>query len=359
MKKWNIGWGLTTRCNMDCDFCYSKDVRIEPNDLCLSDWIRFIDDNHEYINSINYGTGENSIHDDFFEIISYIRGHYPQITQSVTTNGFLFERVKTTPRYRDIYLECIDEVDISLDFAKATLHNDFRNNSRAFEWALKGLEILQTDDKLSTLVFIATPQTLVEENIRGLFAISASYGSLVRMNIYRPVSGFEQTNNKFVVPYKVLKNALEYICDNYEVIGLSDILFGNLYTKEKDIFESTGVNSLRILPDGTISPSTYLITEEFKNEYHISHQNILKNITFNNIIKPKYPIECKGCLIEKTCRGGVYDRRFLWYGTLRERDPYCPLRNGDELPSKVYNYTKQGRITIHDGYLPTLFFRGK
>ena len=68
MNKWSVGWGTIKDCNMKCKFCYSKEVRTEQIDaLGLDIWIRFIDNNHKYIEAINYGTGENSISDDWFE----------------------------------------------------------------------------------------------------------------------------------------------------------------------------------------------------------------------------------------------------------------------------------------------------
>ena len=71
MKKYNVGWGITNSCNMNCKFCYSKDTRHSTNDIKIIDWIKFIDENHELIDSINYGTGENAICDDFFKFILY------------------------------------------------------------------------------------------------------------------------------------------------------------------------------------------------------------------------------------------------------------------------------------------------
>ena len=58
--KYNIGWGLTNVCNMKCKFCYSKKVRVESeSELTINEWKKFINENYMYIDSINYGTGEN------------------------------------------------------------------------------------------------------------------------------------------------------------------------------------------------------------------------------------------------------------------------------------------------------------
>lgn len=46
MKKYNIGWGLTNACNMNCLFCYSKETRLTIEDVSINDWIKFVDENH-------------------------------------------------------------------------------------------------------------------------------------------------------------------------------------------------------------------------------------------------------------------------------------------------------------------------
>ena len=74
---------------MNCEFCYSRFKREHVNDLNYEDWLMFINNNHDWINSINFGTGENSLSNDWFKLIDYIRKYYPEIRQAVTTNGYL------------------------------------------------------------------------------------------------------------------------------------------------------------------------------------------------------------------------------------------------------------------------------
>ena len=110
MKKWNIGWGTVAACNMKCQFCYSKERRKQGQQLELSDWKKFIDQNHEKISTINYGTGENSINDDWFKLVYYIREKYPNIRQALTTNGFFSEKIKNTELY-EMATKSIDEFE--------------------------------------------------------------------------------------------------------------------------------------------------------------------------------------------------------------------------------------------------------
>lgn len=357
MEKFNVGWGITNLCNMNCRFCYSKETRQNIKDVTIKDWIKFIDENHDYIDSINYGTGENALSDDFFEFILYVRKKYPEITQSLTSNGYIYERVSKDLRLYEIYKECIDEIDVSLDFADLEKHNYFRGQPKAYDWAINTLKMLQKDGKKATIVFVGFEDTMTYENIDGLFEIAKKYDALIRLNIYRPVSDKKEINEKFILSYDTLIDAIEYIYKKYKIVSLSDVLLGNIYTRGSNIKENTGVNSIRILPDGSICPSTYLISEDYRNKYNIKQANVLSKVKFDTFIEAPIPKECDDCIIKDQCRGGVYDRRILWHKTLDERDPYCPFENDDDLNKQQFKILKKKRISVHDGYLPTMFFK--
>ncbi len=358
MKKYSVGWGLTNICNMNCQFCYSKIARDKNQELSLSDWIKFIDLNHDNIESINYGTGENTLIDDFFIFIDYVRTNYPEITQSLTTNGHLYEKIQSNSKYYESYLRSIDEVDVSLDFADKSKHTQFRGQPKAYDWAINTLKMLQQDHKKATIVFVGFDETLEKENITGLFKIALEYDAYLRLNIYRPTSCNEEINKRFILSEDKLYDALDFINENYRILSLNDSLLGNLYTDEL-VSDNTGVSSIRILPNGMICPSTYLISDEYLSDYSILDGKILDNLEFPQFEAPPLPKECDNCLIKDKCKGGVLDRRYLWYGSLEERDPYCPTRSSKDLPKQKYKIYKKERISVHDGYLPTLFFENR
>lgn len=359
MRKYNIGWGLTNACNMNCAFCYSKETRAKIEDVSINDWKNFVDENHNQIDSINYGTGENSILDDFFTFAEYIRDKYPSISQSVTTNGYISQRIKGNQKLREAFMKSIDEIDVSLDFADREKHCEFRGQKHAYDWAIQTLSLLKDTDKKSTIVFVGFEDTLKKDNIDGLFSIAKQYNAMLRLNLYRPVSEYKEINDRFILSYDTLISALEYIDSKYRVVGLSDSLFGNMYSSKENIVENTGIGSIRILPNGKICPSTYLLTEEFSEKYSIKQKSVLSNLHFPQFENATIPNECVDCIIKDKCKGGVFDRRILWYGSLTERDPYCPTRQGDTVNKKQFSIEKHGRISVHDQYLPTLFFANK
>jgi len=357
MHTWNIGWGPVSWCNMNCRFCYSKTRREEMKDLGLSEWIKFIDSNAAKINTINYGTGENTLSGDWFRLIKCIRDNYPNIRQSLTTNGYISQAVLDENNL-NAFLSAIDEVDVSLDFCDKGRHNDFRGQPCAYDWAISTLSLCKKNDIPSTIVFLGSCQNLFHDNIDGLFEIAKEYGSVLRMNIFRPTDGMTENAKEFIATRGQIIDAIEYINRKYSVISINDAYFAPLMTGKANR-DPSGIDSIRILSDGSITPSTYLIQKEYVLA-NITDEDVLSKLENNSqlreVIFDALPEECKGCLLEKSCLGGVTDRRYLWHGSLLHRDPYC--NSPIHIKTKpIVEENHDAFQSVHDGYLPTMFFR--
>ena len=358
---WNIGWGLTSKCNLECSFCYSITARHAANDIeDFSITKDFIDDNFHLVNSVNYGTGENSLCDVWPRVLMYVNKEFPRVVQGVTTNGYLGELCGNSSRTLEAVVDCLEEVDVSLDFGSKEKHNKFRNNPFVYDWAIKTFELCNKLRKRSTLVFLGTNETLKTSNINSLFELAQKYGSVVRLNLFRPTFGINEQTKKFIPDFEIIQKTLEYICVNYKILKISDPLFSAIFTHGNyPCADPSGVSSVRILPDGSITPSTYLISHEFK-KLNIRMKNAFEQLNkegFKSLIDRSTPEECIGCQYEATCQGGAFDRRYLWYGDFSKKDPYCPFEAGKNINISKLRITEDANFkSIHDGYLPTLFF---
>lgn len=356
-KKWNIGWGTISKCNMNCQFCYSKKRRGQSDDVSYDDWIKFIEENQERISSINYGTGENSLSLEWFKLVDYIRRKYPNIRQAVTTNGYLSEAILN--KYcKNIFIKAIDEVDVSLDFYNSDKHNEFRGQPKAYQWAIDTLDVCQQYNKVTTIVFLGSKQNITRDNIDGLFEIAKKYSAILRMNMYRPTEGVNDRSKQFIIPCNQLIDAIKYINEKYQIITLNDTLFSTIFTGET-VDDPSGNRSIRILADGSITPSTYLIDEKYIVG-NIKQRNVLSRLeedgSLEKIIFKNIPQECNECVYSNTCAGGVMDRRYLWYGDINKKDPYCK-QIYKEKSKNLIHIRKTKYISVHDGYLPTMFFK--
>lgn len=355
--KWNVGWGAISKCNMKCAFCYSKQCRRGFDDLGYNDWVKFIDQNHSKIDAINYGTGESTLSADWFKLIAYIRNNYPTIKQALTTNGYLSCAVKNEENLR-MFIHAIDEVDISLDFADKASHNNFRGQPMAYDWVIETLQICNRYQKQVTIVFLGSNLTTSKENIDGLFSIAKKYSTILRMNLYRPTEGVNSFSRQFIIDRERLLETITYISQKYSVLSIGDAYLSPILTGNARPDPSGNV-SIRILSDGTITPSTYLISENY-SVANILQDNVLQRLededALRKIITIHIPVTCQKCIYRTQCQGGVYDRRYLWFGTLDKKDPYCtgPYQ---ELISPTIELTNKEFTSVHDKYLPTIFFR--
>ncbi len=357
MKKWNVGWGTIAQCNMNCAFCYSKDKRKNSASIGFSEWIRFVDQNHSLINSINYGTGENTLDLDWFRLILYVRENYPEIRQALTTNGYLSQAVKDEFCH-EVFVKAIDEVDVSLDFADEEKHIALRGQPHAYQWALNTMALCQRRGKPLTIVFLGSKKNVTHKNIDGLFKIASQYGAILRMNLYRPTEGIDERSREFIIDFNTVVDIIDYIAHKYKILSINDTLFSSILTGTT-VSDPSGDRSIRILADGNISPSTYLIKDNYIVG-NIREESILQKLEekdlLSSIVKKTIPDECRKCVFCDQCTGGVYDRRYLWFGSLLHRDPYCPGVY-QEKPQNLITVPKTEFHSVHDGYLPTMFFK--
>lgn len=355
LKKWKIGWGITARCNMNCPFCYSKNHRIGKSDN-MKGVIPFIEKNYQFIDSINFGTGETALLDEWWDLILMIKNLNDKIKIGVTTNGSLFCNDFITPRKVNLGKTLLNDVDISIDFAHADLHNHYRGNKNAFKWALETIKICNELGIEKTIVMVATKDSFTKENIKGMSELSQQYKCNLRINIYRPTTS---ENDDFLLPKSQFYDSLSYMLSMMKVISISDPLLSALIGEQKYEGDFTGKSSFRILDDGFITPSTYLITDEWKHRNIFCENDLdLGTLSFEDSLSNIIPCECNGCDVVEYCRGGAFDRRLLWYKTLERKDPYCPRGTNSnqfmELIKRNIEYKETNVSYVHDGYLPTI-----
>ncbi len=89
-------------------------------------------------------------------------------------------------------------------------------------------------------------------------------------------------------------------------------------------------------------------------DFHLD-TDIPGNPGADRLLHAPIPSACKKCPKVFGCRGGVLDRRYLWYKDFKERDPYCFAEHPELF--RHYHTHKEAFASVHDGYLPTLFFK--
>lgn len=355
VTNYTVGWGLTSKCNMKCKFCYSWRYRknsVAHDEITLDDAIRFIDLNYNEIKDINYGTGENTLLDFFYPLLKYIGDTY-QINQGLTTNGYLSNMLNN--RYKKkIISDHIVDLDVSLDHWKSTSHNFIRGHSNAYKWAIDSIKFGYDSSMNVSIVTCLSKLNAKVENLLNLLDVARKYDSFLRINIYRPL------NNKFelCIDIPLLYDILKSVFKKADNIYVSDPLFSSLLNFDIPQ-EDTKDRSLRILPKGEITPSTYLITPDW---YATSIKDNPVKLSNKIMTKPPFlkydhapiPHVCNNCIYLKVCRGGAKDRRWLWYQDFKAKDPLCPFEYYDNNPFENIEYNINPVNLIHLRYLPTI-----
>lgn len=357
--KWKIGWGLSNKCNMACKFCYSRKVRREQKnfDNVIQTGIDFVKKNRNKIDSINFGTGEPTVEPSFFSFCDQLNRVAPNVTLGVTTNGNLAKAARN-PYNLDVFIRCIEDIDISLDFGDAERQDESRNCEGAFQGVIETLKLCQKYGKNATVVSVMHKYNCSYSNFSSMIRIARLYNASFRINILRPTVDFS-----FALPYKNLKDNFINLIREYEVESIADPLLAALVEADCPNWDPTAESSFRILPNGYVTPSTYLLDADWqvKRLDEIDNIDSMHELdSFKKIKAVEIPQSCGKCRMREICKGGVFDRRWLWYHDFSENDPYCPLRFGDSLDWKQLSgnviYSKKRKSFVHDGYLPTLIF---
>jgi radical SAM protein with 4Fe4S-binding SPASM domain len=358
--KWVVGWGYTARCNMGCGFCYSKASRrglldgIGAPEVSLRIAKGFLARNRDLIRSINFGTGESFLAPEFASLLRACRTLIPALQISVTTNG-AFAKASTCGRNMSAFKWGIDELDVSLDYADSKKHDRSRRHDGAWRDAIHSLWLAQDNQIRPSIVMVGTDDTMAPANFAEMLSIARCNECLLRINLYRPV------NSDFgpVPHYATIRKALEYAVTHESLVQTSDPLFAAL-TGQVLAPQCSG-NVCRILPNGRVTPSTYLLSQEWwatQDVTTLTLSSLAKEIPFLVLRDACVPTQCCGCSLMEVCRGGCADRRWLWYGSLEERDPYCPRRIGTKCQTwwKVEAAPRAGTPIrqIHLAYLPTI-----
>ncbi len=357
--KWKIGWGLSNRCNMACKFCYSRKVRNEQVnfDNIFDCGVKFVKNNRERIDSINFGTGEPTVEPMFFKFCRALKNVAPDVLLGITTNGNLAKAVKDDDNL-DIFVECIEDVDVSLDYGTPFEQDSSRNSKNAFEGVIETLKLCKKYNKNTTVVSVLHKNNCRIENFEMMIRIARIYNASFRINILRPTVDFD-----YALPYHDLKKVFKYIVYKYKIESIADPLLASLIGVECKEGDPTARSSFRILPNACITPSTYLLDNNWQalrlDELH-NIDDLSETECFKKIKAVQIPKECDKCELKESCKGGVFDRRWLWYHNFDEVDPYCPTRF-DENTSWVSDnvtpiYSQERKNFVHDGYLPTLIF---
>ena len=317
-----IGIGLTNRCNLNCDHCYSR--KMAERSFSLEDAKKTLSA-FPFLKSVNFGTGESILNNQFEEIVNLF--HSKGIKLAITSNGLSVNKMKEETLIK------FDDVDISIDFPIRELHDRWRKKDGLFDNAIKAIKRCKKFNINVSIVSVLMANNF--DYFQQFKSLLDKYDVNLRINLYKAVN-----KDEFTPSYEQFWKAIEVMSKNFEVVSCSEPIL-SLFLDETTGGSKCG-NSMRIHPDGNISSCVYVRDND-------SHEKF-------NADKKTLPEFCEGCVVSEKCVGGCYGRR-VTENRQKLPDMFCPFFNKKKLPAIKFNKYKEGKELIHSNYLCTIILR--
>lgn len=352
---YNVGWGFTKACNLNCKHCYnSSGGKRGLDELTLEEARGVVDklaDNG--IQTINYGTGESGLVPEFWRLVEYVRSK--GIVQGLTTSGW-----SVNPHTIDDVARFMNDVDVSVDYANEANHNWFRDNRNSWKWAMRALDLLKEREVDCSIVACLTAKNCYQENLDGLLDLARKYDCDLRVNWFKP-TGRGKTNDDLTLSIEQVNETFRYLVETCVIKALPDPYFSATLGLNSREGCPCGKDSFRITPNGQVVPCVYF-TKEMENVdiRENEFEEIVNSKPFRDINNRELSF-CNGCEYLSNCQGGCASRAFLEHGTMDAPDAFCYKVAGMEnnpFADLEFEYRPEG-LRVHENYLCTAIFKPK
>lgn len=226
------------------------------------------------------------------------------------------------------------DVDVSFDFPNRDLFDRWRGEG-SWDLAIRGLHrSLQLGLRTS---IAACLMNINHMHLPELCALARSYSTLLRINVYKPVG-----STAYVLDYDQFWRSMEIACANARIVTCSEPVLAPFLSDRSVVRQcGCGRSSLRVRPDGFVTPCVYLPSSG------LMITDLADGINFD---LPQVPSACLDCEWKTICGGGCEGRRFYRDSSLP--DEYCPIVRG----KRVHLDCEAGTEIplVHAGYLCTI-----
>jgi MoaA/NifB/PqqE/SkfB family radical SAM enzyme len=305
---YSVGIGLTNDCNLHCAHCYRPTDQVYR--LTLSD-IQTICQSLP-VDAMGMGTGENSLHPQFQEIVEYLRGQGIKLTMA--SNGY---SLNTLP---DEVLGAFHDVEVSVDYASEREQDLFRGqgNWRDVHAAIERCAGLGIE-----VTMLATLMNTNYDQMSDLVDLARSVGTNLRVNVYQSVH-----TDRFALSYEQFWAAYRQLFASSLLVSCTEPVVRAVLGLEP-VFSPCGRHSIRFTPRGRVIPCVYWPDSELTlADVPGLGERVLETPAFRQA--QEVPPSAADC----PCQGGCASRRAL-SGELDQHDPYCPWVRGDEMHLEV------------------------
>jgi radical SAM protein with 4Fe4S-binding SPASM domain len=302
----SLGLALTNECNLACSFCYRDPTRVDRLNL---DQVRAVMERLP-VRSVNLGTGENGMHPEFKQILSYLRGLPVKLT--ITSNGHSIAILD------DDGLRAFHDVEFSLDYPSEAEQDSQRG---AGNWALVHREAARCVAKGVPVTVVAVMMKANYLRLAEVARVARQFKAPLRVNVYQSVR-----SDLYALSYEEYWEGFRRLFAETDVIDIGEPLvraIAGLPPRKG----GCGVRTVRVTPRGTIQPCVYWpgSGEQF-SRLLAAGERVVDSPAF--LQARALPDACDACDYRETCRGGCAGRRKI-QNALLQPDCYCPVVRGE------------------------------
>jgi len=341
------GWSFTNACNLRCKHCYNASGKRKSSELTLEEAKNVADKLKDAgVVAVNFGGGECALRIDFISLCEYL--HSLDIKISYTTNGTSWHIIKD-------HLHLFHDIGVSIDFADAKRHDDFRGASGVFDKAKDCIRNLVAYGVNTEIVTCLTKLNCSEDELKKIYLLAKEFKvDYWRLNRFRANGRGIDNKSHLALTKKELRRAYAFLASHMDRSAsvpepLFRAAFGGAYSMEGD---PSGFTAFRIQPDGEVSPSVFL-KESGGNIKTMDVTEILDSEIFRKIRTRSPRGKCRQCSAYAHCRGGDAGASYLEYNHFNGPDPLCWLKSNDKIAPVIFRIGKNWNI--HERYLCTVY----
>lgn len=341
------GWSFTGMCNLKCRHCYNASGKRKNDEITLEQ-AKIVADKLKKagVEAVNFGGGECCLRKDFIPLCKYLNKMGIKI--SYTTNGTTFGIIKP-------HLNLFHDIGVSIDFADAKMHDEFRGTEGTYNKAVKTIKELVKAGADTEIVTCLTKQNCSIGELEKIWGLANSLNvNYWRLNRFRANGRGIGNKSSLALSKKGLKNAYGFLSARMQGnVSVPEPLFraafGGRYFLDGD---PSGFTAFRIQSNGEVSPSVFL-KESGGNIIGKSVEEIMSSKIFRKIRNRKPMGKCRNCTSYSHCRGGDAGASYLEYGHFNGPDPLCWLKTNEKRPYAIKAIPK--KWNVHELYLCTVY----
>jgi radical SAM protein with 4Fe4S-binding SPASM domain len=300
-----LGLGLTNECNLACSFCYRDPARTDRLSLEQVKSVMEI----LPVRSVNLGTGENGMHPQFREILSYLRTLPVKLT--ITSNGH------SAGVLSDDELRAFHDIEFSLDYSTEEKQDAQRG---AGNWALIHEQAERCVRLDVPVTFIAVMMKANYLGLANVARVAKRYGAPLRVNVYQSVR-----SDLYALTYEEYWQGFRSLFAGTDVIAIGEPLVRAMAGLPPRA-GGCGVSTVRITPRATTQPCVYWPGVGEPLSLLVSlRSEVVETSPF--VEARTVPEACRSCAYLESCYGGCAGRRRL-QNALDQPDFYCPVVRG-------------------------------